>query len=97
MNKFGNFVVGFLLGATAGSVISLLYAPTDGKHTRDKLSYHLSRLQEMLNNLMQKREELVNEAKTQGAANVSKTQLEAKKLQDDIANIQKKIKQTQAK
>ena len=93
MNKTNKFIAGFLTGAAVGSVITLFVTPTDGSNTRDKLSYQFSRLQEWLQSLIQKRENLVNEAKSQGEANVSKTQLEARKLQDDIDRIQKKIKQ----
>lgn len=92
MNKTGNFIAGILVGAVAGSAVSLLLAPSEGSNVRDKLSYQISRLKDKILSLVQKREDLVNEAKSQGEANVSKTQLEARKLQDDIDRIQKRIK-----
>jgi|GEM_PF-3027624 len=96
MNKKLNFITGFVTGAVVGSAVSLLLAPVDGKYTRDILGYQLSRLKDLLKSLIQRKEELVNEAKSQGEANVTKTQLEARKLQDDIERMQKRIKNKEA-
>lgn len=96
MNKTNNFIAGFVTGAVVGSVATLLFAPSEGSNLRDKISYQFSRLKETLQSFVQKREDLVNEAKSQGEANVSKTQLEARKLQDEMARIQKNFKKKQA-
>ena len=96
MNKTNNFIAGFVTGAVVGSVATLLFAPSEGSNIRDRISYQFSRLKDTLQSLVSKREELVNEAKSQGEANVTKTQLEARKLQDDIARIQKNMKKKQA-
>jgi gas vesicle protein len=96
MNKTSNFIAGFVTGAVVGSVATLLFAPSEGSNLRDKISYQFSRLKETLQSFVQRREDLVNEAKSQGEANVSKTQLEARKLQDEMVRIQKNIKKKQA-
>ncbi len=96
MNKTNNFIAGFVTGAVVGSVATLLFAPSEGSNIRDRISYQFSRLRDSFQALITKREELVNEAKSQGEANVTKTQLEARKLQDDIARIQKNMKKKPA-
>lgn len=96
MNKTTNFIAGFVTGAVVGSVATLLFAPSEGSNIRDRITYQFSRFKDSLQALITKREALVNEAKSQGEANVSKTQLEARKLQDDIARIQKTMKKKQA-
>jgi gas vesicle protein len=94
MSKFGSFVAGLLTGAAIGSVLGLLYAPNDGKHTRDKLTYQLSRLQDMLKELLESKETIVSEAKSIGEANITKTQREAEKLRAEMEKVQKQIKET---
>lgn len=96
MNKTSNFIAGFVTGAVVGSLATLLFAPSEGSNIRDRISYQFSRLKDTLQSLVTKQEDLVNEAKSQGEANVTKTQLEARKLQDDIARIQKNMKKKQA-
>ncbi len=94
MKKIGHFIIGFAAGAATGTVATLLFAPSEGSHLRDKLSYQFSRLKNKVLSLMQKREEMVNDAKLQGDAIVTNTQNEAIKLQNEMDNIGKRIKKT---
>lgn len=84
MNKSGNFLVGLLSGALAGAVIALLYAPDNGKNTRDKLSYRLNHYLEDLNDLIdqlkEEKKNLVSEAKEKG----DKVVIEAKEKAEDL-------------
>lgn len=84
MNKSGNFLVGLLTGALAGTVIALLYAPDKGKNTRDKLSYklgnYLDDLNDLIDQLKEEKQNLVSEAKEKG----DKVVIEAKEKAEDL-------------
>ena len=75
MSKTGNFIVGLVTGAMAGTVLALLYAPDTGKNTRNRLSYRLSSYRDELNDLIdqlnQEKQKLISEAKKKGEAVVS--------------------------
>lgn len=70
MSKSGKFTLGLVMGALAGTVISLLYAPEKGQTTRNRLSYRISHYVDEINNLIdqlrQEREKLVSDAKQRG-------------------------------
>ncbi|HCD52743.1 MAG TPA: gas vesicle protein [Balneolaceae bacterium] len=84
MSKSENFLVGFVSGALAGSVLALLYAPDTGKNTRDRLSYQLSNYKEELSDLIselrKEKNKLISEAKEKG----DKVVVEAKQKADSL-------------
>jgi gas vesicle protein len=97
MNKFGSFILGVITGAAVGSVVGILFAPSEGKHTRDRLSYRLSRLQNELKELIATKEIYMNEAKNQGEELTNTTIKKAQKIQDKIDEISQQMKQSKAK
>ncbi len=52
MNRLTSALVGFAVGAAAGTVVALLYAPEKGKKTRDTLSYRLKKYRDLLTDLV---------------------------------------------
>lgn len=97
MNRLTSFLLGVITGGVLGSLAGILYAPNDGKHTRDKLTYQISRLQEMLKELLEKKESLANDAKSQGIDNLNNTKREAKKLQAELDKLNKQLKDVEEK
>jgi gas vesicle protein len=53
-------LLAFLLGATAGAAIALLYAPTSGKETRDYLSEKVRQSRDKAAEAAQKAREAIN-------------------------------------
>lgn len=49
MRKFGNFVVGALLGGLIGSSLALLFAPAPGEKTRSEIEDYFTNLQNEVN------------------------------------------------
>jgi gas vesicle protein len=97
MSRITSFILGVFTGAAIGSVLGILYAPNDGKHTRDKLSYQISRLQDAIKELMERKEALMNDAKSQGMENINNTKREAKKLQAELDKLTRQLKETESK
>ncbi len=59
MRKFGNLVLGALLGGLIGSGVALLFAPSTGEKLRTEINDYFSNLQDEVNRAAQeKREEL---------------------------------------
>ncbi len=52
MNRLTSALVGFAVGAAAGTVVALLYAPEKGKKTRDTLSFRLKKYRDLLSDLV---------------------------------------------
>lgn len=97
MSKTGNFIVGLVTGAMAGTVLALLYAPDTGKNTRNRLSYRLSsyrnELNDLIDQLSQEKQKLISEAKKKGEAVVSDAKQKAdhliKEAEDLLHSIEK--------
>jgi gas vesicle protein len=49
MRKFGNFVLGAMLGGIVGSTLALLFAPASGEEARDEIKAYFTNLKEELN------------------------------------------------
>lgn len=94
MNKFTSFLIGFASGLAAGSITGILFAPNDGRDTRDRISFRMSRLVSKLRELVEEKEMLENEAKNRGLAHTEKTQREAKKI---LAEFERAIKMGEEK
>ena len=52
MSRTSRDLTFLLTGIATGAIIGLLYAPEEGKITRDKLSYRLSKYREQLEQLL---------------------------------------------
>lgn len=49
MRKFGNFVVGALLGGLIGGSLAILFAPAPGEKTRSEIEAYFKNLQNEVN------------------------------------------------
>ena len=49
MRKFGNLMLGAILGGLIGSALALLFAPASGEKTRDEIEAYFKNLQEEVN------------------------------------------------
>jgi gas vesicle protein len=101
MNKSAALFLTFLAGVAAGTVVGVLYAPDEGKNTRDKISFQLDRyrekLMEMLSNLKKQSELPVSAAKTEGERIISDTKAEAERLLNDVEALMSQINQVKGK
>ena len=84
----GSSLLAFLIGAAAGSIIGILYAPDKGSNTRDKLSYRLHKYRKSLEDLI---DELINdedlafsEAKSNSDQVVNDAREKAELLLEDV-------------
>ena len=94
-NSGGSFFV-FLFGILAGSLIGLLFAPEKGSSTRDKLSFKLdkykSKLEDLMNDIVEGKELVQNEAKAEGERIINDAKSKAEQLLDDVNGLIKQIK-----
>jgi gas vesicle protein len=97
-NKTTTNVIVFLAGAAVGATLGILFAPEEGKSTRDKLSYQLSRYREKLTDLLKKLRSDgqlgMNEAKEEGKKVISDVTREAEDMLSTIDNLMAQIKQS---
>lgn len=97
MSKSGSVFLGFLTGVAVGAALGILYAPDEGKNTRDKISFQLDRyrekLLEMLKRLKDQSELPVSAAKSEGERIISDTKSEAEKLLSDVEALMGQINQ----
>ena len=49
MRKFGNFMLGAMLGGIVGSTLALMFAPASGEKARDEIKAYFINLKEELN------------------------------------------------
>jgi gas vesicle protein len=96
MNRGSSNFLAFLLGAATGAVLGILYAPDKGSNTRDKLSYQLDKykkqLEELIEDLINGKNETSSEAKQEGQKVVSEARLKAEQLLSDVDNLIGQIK-----
>jgi gas vesicle protein len=65
MRKFGNFLLGVLLGGLVGGGFGLLFAPASGEQTREDIQNRFKNLQEEINRAAdEKRAELESQLRS---------------------------------
>ena len=100
MSKSSNTLIAFLVGAAAGAVLGILYAPDKGSNTREKLSFRLDKykkiLQDFLDDLVTGKDSpLTTEAKSQGQKVVSEAKGKAERLLEDVDDLLEQIRGSQ--
>jgi gas vesicle protein len=95
-NKTTTTIIAFMAGAAVGAAVGVLFAPEEGKSTRDKLSYQLSRYREKITDMLQKlRNDAnngLNEAKEEGQKVITDVTREAEEMLNTIDDLMSQIK-----
>lgn len=101
MKKSVSLLLTFVAGIAAGAAAGILYAPDEGKNTRDKISFQLDRyrekLRDMLTNLKNQSELPISAAKSEGERIIQDTKAEAEKLLNDVEALMGQINQIKGK
>ncbi|MDN5216041.1 YtxH domain-containing protein [Fulvivirgaceae bacterium BMA12] len=96
MSRSSNTFLAFLAGATTGALLGILYAPDKGSNTRDRLSYTLDkykeRLEDLLDDIINGKDETESVAKSKGERVVSDAKEKAEKLLHDVDELIDQIK-----
>lgn len=95
-NQSSNSFWAFLLGALAGALAGLLFAPDKGKNTRDRLSFQLEKAQENLRELVEEllsgKQEIASAAKSEGQKVISDAISQAQQLMKEMEELKGQIK-----
>lgn len=95
-NNSGSSFFAFLFGILTGGILGLLFAPEKGSNTRDKLSYLLdkykSRLEDIVEDIVEGKEMVNSEAKSEGERIINDAKSKAEELLDDVNGLIDRIK-----
>jgi gas vesicle protein len=100
MSKTSNSLIAFATGCITGAALGILYAPDRGEVLRTQLTYRLSKykekLEEVIDDLMVKKDQPDSLARTEGERVVSDAREKAEKLLEDVDRLMAQIKGGQA-
>jgi gas vesicle protein len=99
MSRRSSNLLFFAVGAAAGAILGILYAPDKGKITREKLGAKLgdyrSKLQEYIDKLTKEQaQEVFSEAKSEGQRVINDAKTEAERLLQDVEELINQISST---
>jgi gas vesicle protein len=87
-NKTIGWLVAFASGIAVGTALGILYAPDEGRNTRDKLTFRLSKyrdkLKDLLAGLSGEDGGILNEAKVESQKVVADTKEKAEHMLADV-------------
>jgi gas vesicle protein len=96
MSRSSKTLWAFIVGATAGAVVGILYAPDKGENTRNKLYFQLNKyrdqLKQLINDIVDGKEIPESMAKSEGKKVVNDTKVKAEKLLEDVEKMMSQIK-----
>ena len=96
MSRSSKTLWAFIVGAAAGAVVGILYAPDKGENTRNKLYFQLNKyrdqLKSLINDIVDGKEIPYSMAKSEGKKVVNDTKVKAEKLLEDVEKMMSQIK-----
>ena len=96
MSRSSKTLWAFIVGAAAGAVVGILYAPDKGENTRNKLYFQLNKyrdqLKSLINDIVEGKEIPDSMAKSEGKKVVNDTKVKAEKLLEDVEKMMSQIK-----
>ncbi|MHA8107905.1 YtxH domain-containing protein [Aquirufa sp. A-Brett2-W8] len=96
MSKSSRSFWAFVVGAAAGAIVGILYAPDKGENTRNKLYYQLNKyrdqLKQLINDIVDGKEVIETTAKSEGKKVVQDAKIKAEKLLEDVERMMTQIK-----
>ena len=92
MSRRSSNLLFFAVGAAAGAILGILYAPDKGKNTREKLGAKLDdyrgKLKEYIDKLSKEQvQEVFSEAKSEGLKVINDAKSEAERLLQDVEDL----------